>query len=549
MAEEINLHKIVEMPEKEFRKHIYNWLRDKDLSRELQAKLRKNLIENFNNTRLGKIINVQHNRKQKLFKSPLNLILNTLVAEHLYVENCHYTLSVFCAEMPNEIVPPNLESRTDFRFSKENLIEIFEAFGNGSLNERMRNIVLDNYMQDDSEEKPISSLLYVIFETMEICIDHFNNILRNKTNVETTPQPVEKDFQQWFSEVKNTKSGKEFLSKLESSIQKILLKQKHCMLRKFEKKLENEKKKLKIRYKQHYLNSERFLEMKNTSTDGLQSNPSKNIMQFSEKPNEFKDFSKSLHVEVPDGIAHNENNIVGSSKNGDELNLEKSKQELSRIIEYEKNLLERHSRRTQQEKCIDSIVHEARLKIQELENESLKIDGAFKTHLLSQRDHHDKSKQNRDITAIFEAAADVKIEQKDKTFSISNDEDGYDTTNSIVFENPFKETQNKVSAKLRSSQNKNLKENYYLGNDKDTLKNNELETKNTYLPITVEYREEINDQQQNFNKTKLFKSFQDNQKEEMHTKKNKQPFPHNESDSKAHIEEISINSFGKTKEN
>lgn len=57
----------------------------------------------------------------------MTLALHTLVAEFLYVQNCHYTLSVFSSEMPQHHTLPDFEKRTEFRFKQEELQQVIKA--------------------------------------------------------------------------------------------------------------------------------------------------------------------------------------------------------------------------------------------------------------------------------------------------------------------------------------------------------------------------------------------------------------------------------------
>lgn len=50
---QINLEEISRIPEDEFREHFQEWLDRDEVARSLQAKLRKDLIDNFNKTKLG----------------------------------------------------------------------------------------------------------------------------------------------------------------------------------------------------------------------------------------------------------------------------------------------------------------------------------------------------------------------------------------------------------------------------------------------------------------------------------------------------------------
>lgn len=59
--------------------------------------------------------------------SPLALALHTLVAEFLYEQNCHYTLSVYCSEMPHRHTLPDFDNRPGFRFNEQELHLVLSA--------------------------------------------------------------------------------------------------------------------------------------------------------------------------------------------------------------------------------------------------------------------------------------------------------------------------------------------------------------------------------------------------------------------------------------
>lgn len=70
----INIKNLTKISEKEFQQHFRDWMERDDVARSLQAKLRKDLIANFNKTSLGKknyykiaiylCINIFHKKKQ-----------------------------------------------------------------------------------------------------------------------------------------------------------------------------------------------------------------------------------------------------------------------------------------------------------------------------------------------------------------------------------------------------------------------------------------------------------------------------------------------------
>lgn len=173
VEEKINLKEIVDISEDEFKKQISAWIDERGISRKLQSKLRADLFEQFNRTKLGRQMSEQHQQAHRIVLSPLILVLNTLVAEFLYAEDCHFTLSVFANEVPYKNTLPNFEatpSRQLFRFSEAELNDIFEAIGISMQNEQ---IVRDFYINLGSGGQEVlnKSLLFCIVKTLITQVD------------------------------------------------------------------------------------------------------------------------------------------------------------------------------------------------------------------------------------------------------------------------------------------------------------------------------------------------------------------------------------------
>lgn len=172
----VNLKDIVDISEDEFKRQISAWIDERGISRKLQSKLRADLFEQFNRTKLGRQMTEQHQQAHRIVLSPLILVLNTLVAEFLYTEDCHFTLSVFANEVPYKNTLPNFEetpSRQLFRFSNSELNDIFEAIGISKRNERM---IRDFYMKlgVNGQDGSNKSLLYCILKILIPQIDRQN---------------------------------------------------------------------------------------------------------------------------------------------------------------------------------------------------------------------------------------------------------------------------------------------------------------------------------------------------------------------------------------
>lgn len=165
----IDLNDIVNISEDEFKRQISSWIDEQGISRKLQSKLRADLFEHFNRTHLGRQMAEQHSHVHRIVLSPLILVLNTLVADFLYAEDCHFTLSVFANEVPYKNTLPNFEAtpaRTLFRFTESELKDIFEAIGISKEKEKVVRQFYFNTMENGSSELLNRSLLYCVFRTV-----------------------------------------------------------------------------------------------------------------------------------------------------------------------------------------------------------------------------------------------------------------------------------------------------------------------------------------------------------------------------------------------
>lgn len=165
-SNQINLNDIANISEEDFKRQITAWIDHRGISNKLQSKLRADLFEQFNRTQLGRQMNEQHQSSHRIVLSPLILVLNTLVAEFLYAEDCHFTLSVFSNEVPYKNTLPNFAatpSKQPFRFSETELRDIFEAIGIKRSKQTVRKLYAD--CQSDSQNGATSkSLLYCLFK-------------------------------------------------------------------------------------------------------------------------------------------------------------------------------------------------------------------------------------------------------------------------------------------------------------------------------------------------------------------------------------------------
>lgn len=100
----------------------------------------------------------------RLTLSPLVLALNTLVAEFLYAQNCHFTLSVFCTEIPFRNTLPDFECMRHYRFSEREIREIWDAVTGvvaGGVKPCLDTQILDEYATNSN-----NSLLLLILKSL-----------------------------------------------------------------------------------------------------------------------------------------------------------------------------------------------------------------------------------------------------------------------------------------------------------------------------------------------------------------------------------------------
>ncbi|XP_055534112.1 centriole and centriolar satellite protein OFD1 [Wyeomyia smithii] len=172
----------------EFREQIKAWIEERGIHENLQLQMKKDLIEQISRTALGRKMSIKLQTHQGIVLSPLVLVLNTLVAEFLYTQNCHFTLSVFSNEVPFKNTLPDFTRSGQFRLSRVELREIFEALG----------IVHFADLVEKYEAKPKQSgksLLYIIFKSMLASIrnseEKVERLKRDETKQETTKDLLE----------------------------------------------------------------------------------------------------------------------------------------------------------------------------------------------------------------------------------------------------------------------------------------------------------------------------------------------------------------------
>jgi hypothetical protein len=126
MTEKVNIDKIKKIPREEFKEILKSWMDEKEIKKSLQKKLRQQLISDFQKTEVAKSLEAE--RQKGIFKSR-DYVIDTLQAENLYVNNNHFSLSVFFTETRHTALMPHFEKRSKFRFKKDDARELIELLG------------------------------------------------------------------------------------------------------------------------------------------------------------------------------------------------------------------------------------------------------------------------------------------------------------------------------------------------------------------------------------------------------------------------------------
>ncbi|KAH8301485.1 hypothetical protein KR059_004275 [Drosophila kikkawai] len=172
----IQLEELTQLPEQQFEQGFRQWLDQEGIAREMHSHLRAELINCFNNTALGQLLNkaagLQMAQSHALLTSPLAMALPTLVAEFLHSQNCHFTLSVFCSEMPHRHTLPKFENRPEFRFRTDELQQVLSAVLGGGDQELQPdpefNRLVEGHYEEDLAGQTQSLLMALMRSLVEI---------------------------------------------------------------------------------------------------------------------------------------------------------------------------------------------------------------------------------------------------------------------------------------------------------------------------------------------------------------------------------------------
>nr|XP_019564648.2 oral-facial-digital syndrome 1 protein homolog [Aedes albopictus] len=170
----------------EFRQQIKNWIEEQGIHANLQLQMKKDLIDQISRTAMGQKISLKMQTHQGIVLSPLVLVLNTLVAEFLYTQNCHFSLSVFSNEVPFKNTLPDFGKSKHFRLNRAELKEIFEALGV----EHYAGLVEKYEERGAKDHQGGKSLLYIIVKSMLASVkgyeERFKRLKREENEREST---------------------------------------------------------------------------------------------------------------------------------------------------------------------------------------------------------------------------------------------------------------------------------------------------------------------------------------------------------------------------
>ncbi|KRF82328.1 uncharacterized protein unc isoform X3 [Drosophila virilis] len=165
----LQLEHLAQLSQQDFEREFRHWMTQEGIEGKMHAHLRMDLINTFNSTSLGQLLSkasataAQVSQQQNcLLLSPIALALHTLVAEFLYEQNFHYTLSVFCSEMPHRHTLPDFEGRAEFRFNQEELQQVLTAV----LGEHRETPAQFGQTLVQTYSKPKQSLLLALLKTL-----------------------------------------------------------------------------------------------------------------------------------------------------------------------------------------------------------------------------------------------------------------------------------------------------------------------------------------------------------------------------------------------
>lgn len=159
-----------ELSAEEFQRKLYAWFEDRGLLSDLRAHMRMQMIGALKDTTLGK-----PSTSQAI--SPKVQAINLLIAEFLLHQDCHYSLSIFSAEVPSiNVLPdfsshvingskPNVESFKKWRFAEKDMWDILETLGFVKNSDEATEIV-SRYYDKNIDEPLLTCIIRLVHKTL-----------------------------------------------------------------------------------------------------------------------------------------------------------------------------------------------------------------------------------------------------------------------------------------------------------------------------------------------------------------------------------------------
>lgn len=198
----VDLDEINKLSKDELKEILKRWMDQKEITKDFQKKLRKQLFNDFHKTALGNAIKTE---EQKKSFHPKKYVLNAIESEHLYCEKNFFTLSVFSTEIQS---CPNFERNENFRFATKEIQDFMEILGlmkndeivrqitsvyktsNDSLLTILLNKLISNHKcrESKSASTQTEEKAYEVIDPSQLYISKSTKVLKGKNHSLINPQ-------------------------------------------------------------------------------------------------------------------------------------------------------------------------------------------------------------------------------------------------------------------------------------------------------------------------------------------------------------------------
>lgn len=168
----------------------------------------------------------------------------------MYAENCHFSLSVFCTEVPYRNVLPDFEGTRHFRFTETEVTEIIDALcGLNQFSTEQKHVISRQYT-----DSPSASLLFVIIKNLLEKRPIVNNKIMEEAKISEAPEGKTQINNGNFTHLNR------YLSILATKVKEMVVqfenlqKRNHSTIQEEQQKLPNTHRKILQKRKYDYLN-------------------------------------------------------------------------------------------------------------------------------------------------------------------------------------------------------------------------------------------------------------------------------------------------------